>query len=914
MKKEKRPGEKPRKIWKIITISILTLLVVVLVCSFVFVNILAAYLQKNILPLAQVNLENYALDRTSYLYYYNESGQIQVLQQLYSTTDRQWASFEELPADLINAAIAIEDKRFYEHQGVDWITTVKAFLNLFTGGSATFGGSTLTQQLMKNLFLSTDETADDVTVQRKVIEIFRALAFEKAYDKNVVLEWYLNSIYFGNGCYGVKSAAQYYFGKELGELTTADCAALIGITNNPTLYNPYRTTLDNYRGQQLNGRQRNRLRQESVLEQMYVQGWIDKATFDTAMAQEMVFQKGTVAQEKGRVYSWYVDTVLEDVAHALAQQDGITAWNSAIRSQYISLISRAGYHIYTPYSAKTQLAVDKIYTDLEEIPTVKGGNQLQSAIVIVDNRTGDVVAMAGGVGGKKDFDAYNRADVPLQIGSSIKPLTVYGPAFDKGLITPATIIDDLPLTFLSDGTPFPRNDNRLYQASRTVLRGVVSSVNAVAANTLRQLGLKYSYDFATNQFGITTLTEHYVSPSGGVFSDVDYAPLALGALTKGMTVREVTSAYAAFANNGVWREGRTFLLVLDDEGRVVLDNRQESRKILSDKAVNYMNYCLDTAVDRGTGTAADMKKELGMAVAGKTGTTGANRDRYFAGFTGYYTAAVWCGFDTPQTIELTGSTANPAARLWKKVMLQLHQKLPSIPLYDREKMVEVPICLDSGKIATDSCYHDIRAGDGFSRVEKVLLYPEDKPKDYCDRHITLDYCVEGHGVANEYCKLFAAEGVLPLERKALLKLTQSRLNQLLQAEGKGLVSEYLRNDYIYLVDGKGKDKAFFGVHGNINGGLNVPYQICRVHTRRSWEEFVESTRPTEPPATEPPATEPPATLPPVVTMPATLPPEPTVPITTAPPEPTSVTEPAPTETTEPAPTANPTENTELIRR
>lgn len=896
--------KKGRKILKIVTLTLVSLLVTVLVCGFVFVNILAAYLQKNILPAAQVNLDNYALDQTSYLYYYDEKGDLEVLQRLYAGQNRQWATFDELPPDLIHAAIAIEDKRFYEHQGVDWITTAKAMANLFTGGQSTFGGSTLTQQLMKNLFLSTDESADDVTVQRKVIEIFRALAFERAYDKNVVLEWYLNTIYFGNGCYGVKSAANYYFGKELQELTTADCAALIGITNNPTLYNPYRTTPDNYRGQQLTGRQRNRLRQESVLQQMFLQGWIDKETFDTAMAQEMVFTRGETAQESNRVYSWYADTVLEDVAYALAQQDGITAWNSAIRSQYISLISRAGYHIYTPYSPEAQLAVDKIYTDLSEIPTVKGENQLQSAIVIVDNRTGDVVAMAGGVGEKKDFDAYNRADVPLQIGSSIKPLTVYGPAFDKGLITPATIIDDLPLTILGDGTPFPRNDNRVYQASRTVLRGVVSSVNAVAANTLRQLGLKYSYDFAKNQFGITTLTDHYVSTSGGVFSDLDYAPLAMGALTKGMTVREVTTAYATFANHGTWREGRTFLLVLDSKGEVVLRNDQESRKILSQKAVNYMNYCLDAAVDRGTGTAADLKKELGMAVAGKTGTTASNRDRYFAGFTGYYTAAVWCGFDTPQTIELVGSNANPAARLWKKVMLQLHKNLPSIELFDSKKMVEVPVCLDSGKHATDSCYRDIRSGDGFSRVERVLVYPEDQPSGFCDKHITLDYCVDGHGVANEYCKKFAEAGALKLEKKALLKLPQSRLDALLKAEGKGLASQYLQDDYIYLVNAKGKDKAFFGIHGAINKGLDVPYQICRAHTRKSWEDYLASTKPT----TQPPVT----TMPPVETEPPTQPTkppapttEPSAPTTTAAPETTAPPKPSTTAPTLP-PTTEPT--------
>ena len=886
---------------KVAALSLVTVLLIFVVCGFVFVNILASHLQNNILPMAQVNLDSYDLEKTSYLYYFNENGDVQILQQLHTVTDRQWASYEELPQDLINAAIAIEDKRFYEHQGVDWITTAKASINLLFGGGATFGGSTLTQQLIKNLYMTTDETADDITVQRKVTEIFRAIAFEKVYDKKVVLEWYMNCIYFGDGCNGVKSAAAHYFGKELQDLTTAECAALIGITNNPTLYNPYRTTLDHYRGEQLNGRERNRRRQESILKAMYEQGWLTQQQYQTAMEQEMVFQSG-LSKEEGdqsrKVYSWYVDTVLEDVARAMAQQDGVTQWNDTIRGHYTTLISRAGYHIYTPYDPKAQLAVDNVYADLSQIPDVQSSQQLQSGIVIIDNRSGDVVAMAGGVGEKKEHDAYNRADVPLQIGSSIKPLTVYGPAFEQGLITPATVVEDMPLKILSDGTPFPRNDSRSYHYKRTVWRGIVSSVNAVAVNTLSRLGLQNGYDFARDELGITTLTDHYETASGAIMSDVDYAPLGMGALTQGMTVREVANAYAAFANDGVWRQGRTFLLILDDKGDVVLDNQQETRTVLGRKAVNYMNYCLDSAVASGTGTAADMESELGMDVAGKTGTTSGNKDRYFAGFTGYYTAAVWCGFDTPEEIVLTGNKANPAARLWKKVMLQLHKGRSTIPLYSTEDMVAVSVCLDSGKLATDSCYHDVRTADGLNRVEQVWVYPQDKPSSYCDKHIRVDYCVEGHGVANEYCRKFAQIGVLKLETKALLKLKQSQINELLKVEKKGLDANYLRDDYIYLVDKNGGAASFYGIHGKISAGLQLPYQVCRVHTRQSWEDYQtppETTAPTQPP-TEP--TAPPTTAP---TQPATT--SPTQPTTTAPTEPETET----TLPTEPTTTARPTE-------
>lgn len=849
MGKMKRPWKTVGRVLKILLMSVGITALIFLIGGLVFVNLFAGYLQENILPMAQVDLGNYDLDKTSYIYYYNKEGEIRVLQQLYTTTDRRWASYEELPEDLIHAAIAIEDKRFYEHQGVDWITTAKASLNLLIGGGDTFGGSTLTQQLVKNLYMTTDETADDVTVRRKVLEIFRAIAFEKVYDKQMVLEWYLNCIYFGDGCNGVKSAAWHYFGKELGELTTAECAALIGITNNPGLYNPYRTSLDHYRGEQLTGKERNRRRQEHILQAMCDQNWITPEEYDLAMAQEMVFRPGQsqTGDQSQQVYSWYVDTVLEDVAKAMAQQDGVAIWNDTVRGHYMAMICRGGYHIYTPYDAEAQLAVGSIYRDLSQIPTTTSQQQLQSAIVLIDNRSGDVVAMAGGVGEKKDFDAYNRADVPLQIGSSIKPLTVYAPAFEKGLISPATVIRDLPLKTLADGTPFPRNDSRTYSYHATVWQGIVSSTNGVAVNTLDRLGLKNSYQFATRELGITTLTTALETASGQIYSDLDYAPLAMGALTRGMTVREVANAYATFANDGIWRQGRTFLLVLDDKGETVLNNRQDSRRVLSKKAVNYMNYCLDSAVDEGTGRAADIE---GMEVAGKTGTTSGKKDRYFAGFTGYYTAAVWCGFDTPEQITLTGNTANPAARLWKKVMSRLHQGKKPLPLYSTEGMERVDICLDSGLLATDSCYQDIRSDDGISRVEQVWVYPQDKPASHCTDHIRVDYCMEGHGVANEYCRRFAAVGALNLEKKALLKRTQSQLEELLQARGKGLLGAYLRNDYVYLVDKYGTAAPFYGFDGNINPGMELPYEVCRVHTRESWESYQPPTAPTLPP-TEP---------------------------------------------------------------
>ena len=935
------------KLWQIVFTSfkialgaVATVGLICVVCGFVFVTVLGDYLIEDIIPEAEFNLDDYnnKLDKTSYIYYFDENGNVQILQKLATSTDRQWVPYEEIPQDLIHAAVAIEDKRFYEHQGVDWITTVKACANMFFGSSSDFGGSTLTQQLIKNLKLTEDATADDVTVQRKVLEIFRAMAFEKVYDKEVVLEWYMNTVYFGNGCYGVKSAAEYYFGKELPDMSSAELASLIGITNNPSMFNPYSTKEYKYEGEVRDGAGRNDYRRKVVLTQMYAQGWLTEEAYLDAFHTDLIYKCGVDPEDRWNVcqnvvdasgntvqngcgyygpvrnlrteiigettayfcpncnqqmelktdesqavYSWYVDTVLEDVAKDMALADGVEDWNDKIRKNYVDRICRSGLSIYTPYDASVQEAVDKVYTDLTQIPETKGSQQLQSAIVIIDNTTGDIVAMAGGVGEKKTSDAFNRAtDAKRQAGSSIKPLTVYGPAFESGRITPATVMEDMPLMF-NNGQPYPANDSRTYNYHRTIYQAITQSLNAVSVQTLDRLGTKYSFNFAKNQFGLSSLLETYTNSAGTVFSDMGIAALGMGALTEGVTVREMTNAYSTFTNKGVYREGRTYLAVLDAAGQVVLENEQSSRTILSQKTVDYVNYCLDGAVAEGTGTVADLYAELGIDVAGKTGTTGENKDRYFAGYTGYYTAAVWCGFEIPEQIVLEGVTSNPAARLWKAVMLQIHEGKENIPLYDTSKMVEVRICLESGKLACDACEVDVRRKPlKLTRIVTARVYPEDAAKleeaGYCDTHVLVKYCMHGDGVANEYCQLLAQYGGIEqaLEDKALVKMTQATLDSILAVKGKGISTNYLQDYFIYLINEDGTDRDYFGQTGKLNQGLHVPYKICTKHTQADWEKFLEENpwanpeQPEEPAPTEP--AEPTLPVEPTESQPATQPP------------------------------------------
>ena len=852
---------------KILVGALATVLVITAVCVFGFVTILANYFQEEIIPTANVQLDSFDLEQNSYVYYMNEN-EIQILQRVYSSANRDWVDYENIPEDLIHAAVAIEDHRFFEHQGVDWVTTIKACLNMFMGGSSEFGGSTITQQLIKNVFKE-----DSFTVQRKVLEIFRAAEFERLYDKKVILEWYLNIIFFGQNCYGVNAAAENYYGKELELLTTAECASLISITNNPSLFNPYRTTLDK---DGMTGAEKNRERQVNTLYMMKEYGYLTEEEYQEAYNQEMVFKSGIADEDRlavcsnsgcgfrgavgsfteknslhycpqcgseanfdkdasQYVYSWFVDTVLEDVAQQLAELNGVE-WNAESKKIYMEVISRGGYHIYSTLDMDVQKQIDKIYTNLDEIPADRSVQQIQSAMVIVDNRTGDIVGMAGGVGEKENHDAFNRAtDAKLQPGSSIKPISVYAPAFESGAITPATVIPDLPLFYNGDSA-FPKNDDLAYAYKRLILTGVTSSVNAVAVNTLDRIGTAYSYDFAKNNFRLSTLVDHYVDRNGKVFSDINYSPLGMGAPTKGVTVRDLASAYATFANDGEYREGRTFLKVYNSDGELILDNEQETEQILSTKAVEYMNYCLDATADINQGGSGFNGDIDGQDVGAKTGTTTGAKDRWYCGLTGYYTCAVWVGYDMPEAVVLVGDMSNPAGRLFKKVMEPIHEGKERMPLFDSSHFKTVAICLDCGNLATDTCKYDPRSYDrGVSRIAYAKVYPEDVPDNACTCHEMVDFCKDCNAVANEYCKVLASEGKAVLVKRALVKMTVDEMNQLKSARKFGVYSSHLVDNYIWLVDKNGRDKDFTGFNGDVNVGKHEPYLVCSIHTKESLE-------------------------------------------------------------------------------
>ncbi|MGI6028259.1 MAG: transglycosylase domain-containing protein [Candidatus Heteroscillospira sp.] len=623
---------------RLILKTLLTLLLIFLTTGMIFTCIFAVYVKTCLSTDLNVTLEQYQLNLSSTLYYEDNDGNYQELITLHGLENRVWVENDEIPQNLKYAAVAIEDQRFYRHKGVDWYRTVGAFGNMFLSMRSDFGGSTITQQLIKNV---TQE--DDITVQRKLLEIFRALELEKNYDKDEILYWYLNVIYLGSGCYGVGAAADQYFGKEVSELSLAECASLIGITNNPSKYSPYAD------------REKNKERQETILWEMYDQGYISREEYQSAVDEELKFVRSANEASTGQIYSYYVETVINDVLQDLVEQKGISLQSAR------QLLYSGGYQVYTCLDKDIQNQVDTIYQNMENLPQSwrPSQQQFQSAIVIMDHQTGEIVALSGGTGEKTANFPLNRVDSLRPPGSSFKPVAVYGPAFDVGLVTQYTLINDAPDITLSGTTWYPKNAGGGNRGITTIRQGIISSLNTVAAQVLDKLTLQTSWDYLTQRMGFE-LAE----------SDLNYAPLALGQLSNGTTVRNMAQAYTSFANEGVMTYGRTYSKVLDSNGEVVLENTPETVTVFKPNTAANITNILEAAVSYGTGGNASLGGT--MPVAGKTGTTSNDCDRYFVGYTPYYVAAVWTGYDTPEPMRFSG---NPAAQIWKSIMGPIHEGL-----------------------------------------------------------------------------------------------------------------------------------------------------------------------------------------------------------------------------------------------
>ena len=734
-----------------------TLLLIGIITTVILICFAARYIQTVIIPQAHIEA-NFVMDQTSIIYYEDpNTGEYVEHLSLHGDENRILVDYEDIPEDMIKATVAIEDRTFWEHHGVNWRRTLYGVILMFTGQDIQ-GGSTITQQLIKNF-----TGYDDVTVKRKIQEIFTALDFEKNYSKEQILEWYLNYIYLGDTCSGVATAAENYFGKDLSELSLAQCARIISITNNPTIYGPNSNVrMTNEDGEVTTGRERNKQRQELVLWTMWDQGIITEEEYQAAVAEELVFTTGVDEKEPDTIYNWYDEQLITDVMNDLMEQYG---YSSLVASD---MVYSGGLRIYACVDQNVQSIVESVYSDRSNLDlTSNSGQEIQSAIVIVDPE-GNIVGLAGALGDKTTNRGWNYASrSQRQPGSSIKPLSVYAPALEAGLITPVSVFDDYPVQVLG-GRAWPLNNPQTYRGLVTVADALRVSSNPAAVRVLQMLGFENSFNFMQDNFHIDL--EEGLEVNGEIKNDLGSSQLALGGLTNGVRVIDMATAYSVFPRDGLYIESRTYTQVTriaeDGTEEVILDNtNREPEAVLSSETTYYINDMLKDVVTGGNGATGTAAQISGMTVAGKTGSTNSNTDRWFVGYTPYYTAAVWVGYDTPERIYASG---NPAVTMWEKVMSQVHEGLENKDFTQPDGLVTVQICRDSGLRASEACLNDPRG----SRVQSMTLFADDVPAETCAMHVSVEVCtdspvldssgtaIEGlYHLAGEFCPREADESL-----------------------------------------------------------------------------------------------------------------------------------------------------------
>ena len=717
-------------------------------------------------------------------------------------SNRRSVTLDEIPKDLQHAVVAIEDERFYEHNGIDLKGIARALVADLKSMDFTQGASTITQQLVKNNVLSEQwesENTGDISkiekmerqVQRKIQEMYIAVELEKKVDdKDWILENYLNSINLGNNTLGVQAAAERYFGKDVSDLTLSECAVIAGITKNPSGYNPILYPKQNAK------------RRKMVLDAMKKQGYITQKQYDEAMADD-VYDRISEHNSgfETSMNSYFVDSVIDDVFNDLVKvkgysesdaykaiyQGGLTiksTQNLDIQKICDEEVANAGnYEVGTKYSFILSFQVKKAdgsfktYTNQTMLSYYKAKNknqdysinysseeacrdaiakyekdvlekgdklvdnseyifitaQPQVAMTIMDQSTGEVQAIVGGRGDKAGNRTWNRATkTTRQPGSTFKIIACYAPALDAGGMTLASVEDDAPFTV---GSKTYNNYDHTYKGFTNLRTAITRSMNIVTVKTLQDIGVDLGYQYAED-FGFTTLDEN----------DKNLG-ISLGGLTKGVTNLELTSAYAAIANQGEYIAPSFYTQVLDHDGNVILDNTKtkERHRVVKEETAWLLTDAMKDVMTAGTGTRAYFGS--GMAQAGKSGTTTSNRDALFAGFTPYYTCVVWGGYDD-NSKQMGGAGTSYPKNLWRSVMKRVHENLESKDFEKPKGITQATVCSKSGLLPKNGvCENDPRGS---------LKYTEyfasgTTPKEECNHHEVLSICKVSGGIAGPYC-------------------------------------------------------------------------------------------------------------------------------------------------------------------
>ncbi len=665
------------------------IIMVGIITGCIVASVLTVYVLNTLDASDRVQLDNVKMSFTTILYAKKENSEEYFeLQRVQNNENRIWVDYSEIPQGVKDAAVAVEDKRFWEHSGIDVKRTLAAVVNYANPfASDMFGASTITQQVIKNV---TNDNEFDVG--RKVREIFRAINLEKNYSKEQILEVYLNTIALGNGQNGVQSASNLYFGKDVSELTPAEAASLIAITQNPTKWNPFSNP------------EENRSRQLMILGMMHEQTHTDGTPmltdeeYEAAVAQELAFKKDEYVQRLDTVQNWFIDTVYEEVLNDLVEKANYT------ESGAKEALRTGGFRIYTTVDAEMQDYLEEKYLDPETFPKIRNEVYPESAFVILDFN-GEIKAIVGSDREKTGARVFNRATSAVRHpGSTIKPLSSYSLALEYNMINWSMVWEDSPIQLDPEDPDslYPKNFYNEYKGPITITEALQRSTNTIPVKLVQMLSPRTSFNFLRDSLGFKNLVESEAK-NGKVYTDVALAPMALGAMTGGVTPLEMAGAYQMFGNGGLYTPPHSYTKVIDSEGNTILENKAVPKRVISQETATIMNKLMQrvTASSPGTGVNAKFPGSA-MPIAGKTGTSDNDYNEWFIGVTPYYVGVCYLGYDEMETINYSGYYYPPPL-IYRNIMAPIHANLPVIGFSDSPNVVERTYCTESGLLASDKC-------------------------------------------------------------------------------------------------------------------------------------------------------------------------------------------------------------------
>ncbi|MBQ7866954.1 MAG: PBP1A family penicillin-binding protein [Clostridia bacterium] len=700
-----------------------------------------------------------AQDKTSFLY----DVQGNVITDYKGTENRIMVNVALMPENLRNAFVAVEDARFYTHNGIDVKRIIGSFVQNFVSGSQQ-GGSTITQQLIKNTVLS-----NELSYKRKIQEAWLAMQLETRYTKLQILEYYLNTIYLGENYYGVQVASQGYFGKDLGELTLRECAMLAGLTSNPYYYNPRRNFYTRS-SETTDYPAITNDRTDYVLRCMYENEFITQDQYQAALNPDTAFvmEQSSTEGEGMYKYAHYVEYAVQDIVDCFLELNGLED-NSENRAKMENELRTGGYHVTLAIDPAIQETVentleswkdypalrdpsDKVYRTLNYDGTYTEIIQPQASAVVLDYRTGELKAIVGSRTPPTARKTLNRAtDMKMPIGSTIKPIAVYAPALELGY-SPASVVYNMPIPISGwkgdDGKDtWPKNYSGSYQGPETLREAMKRSQNVSAAQTLvNYVGVERSVDFLL-RMGVDR-------------KNIDATPFGLSLGSSGITPVQMAVAFGVLANGGVYQEPISFLGISDSSGNVVYDShaRQETRQVFRPSTAWMIVDMMKSAASSG-GTASGARIS-GQTVAGKTGTNSDQRGVTFCGMTGWYVSSIWVGHDNYKPLSSKSTGSNGAMPIWKNYMTTIHKGLSDRDIIEADPaslgLVQATTCAVSGQLATDACYHDSM---GYGTVTDWWYQPT-VPTVYCQMHQSVQVCAQSGMPNTEYCPSVATAGMV----------------------------------------------------------------------------------------------------------------------------------------------------------